>query len=370
MPIASFSRAADHLVVSWDGGGASRFHYVWLRDNCGCGSCRHPTVGERLLVSLDVPLDLVAENVALDDDGTLAVRWPDGHRSNYPAHWLAANDYESGATPLPPAAARWPEEFRRTPPEVDFAAIMSGDGAVLEWLEQLETYGVSFVRNAPTEIGTVTEVAERIAFIRNSNFGPIWDVQSKPDPNSLAYTSHRLTPHIDLVSRESLPGLQFLHCLVFEATGGDSVLVDGFACADELRRIDPDGFGLLTTVPLRFRYRDRDTEISALAPMIRLDEFGRPAEIRYSNALLAPLEVPPEQTMAMYRALHAFGELILSPRFALRFRLRPGDVMCFDNYRVLHAREAFDPQSGARHLQGTYVDRDDFLSRLAVLRRS
>jgi gamma-butyrobetaine dioxygenase len=42
-------------------------------------------------------------------------------------------------------------------------------------------------------------------------------------------------------------------------------------------------------------------------------------------------------------------------------------VMCFDNYRVLHGRTEFDPNSGHRHLQGCYIDRDDFLSRIRTL---
>jgi gamma-butyrobetaine dioxygenase len=41
--------------------------------------------------------------------------------------------------------------------------------------------------------------------------------------------------------------------------------------------------------------------------------------------------------------------------------------MCFDNYRVLHGRSEFDPNSGPRHLQGCYLDRDDVLSRLRTL---
>ena len=314
MSIVSFVERSDHLVVNWSRGGSARFHYVWLRDNCRCGECRHPTVGERLLISTDVPLDLHADAVAIGGGSELEIGWPDGHRSTYSADWLASYSYESGDRELPEPASGWPEGLLDDPPEVTYEAIMAGDAGVLTWLHQLRDYGVSFVRGAPTEPGTVGEVAQRIAFIRNSNFGLIWDVQSTPDPNSLAYTAHRLTPHTDLVSRETMPGLQFLHCLVFEASGGDSVLVDGLACAAELERTDPDAYGLLTTVALRFHYRDRATEISALAPMIRLDEFGRPAEIRYSNALLGPLEVPPELTMAVYRALHAFGALILSPR--------------------------------------------------------
>ena len=38
-----------------------------------------------------------------------------------------------------------------------------------------------------------------------------------------------------------------------------------------------------------------------------------------------------------------------------------------DNHRVLHGRTAFDADSGRRHLQGCYVDRDELRSRLRVL---
>jgi gamma-butyrobetaine dioxygenase len=50
------------------------------------------------------------------------------------------------------------------------------------------------------------------------------------------------------------------------------------------------------------------------------------------------------------------------------FRLEPGDLVLFDNERVLHGRTGFAGY-GARHLQGCYADRDGLLSTLAVLER-
>jgi gamma-butyrobetaine dioxygenase len=251
---------------------------------------------------------------------------------------------------------------------VDHGDVMGTDEGVRRWLVQLQRHGVSFIRNAPTEPGTAPRIAERVAFLRNSNFGLLWDVVSKPDPDSLAYTAHALAPHVDLVSREMLPGVQLLHCLVFDATGGDSILVDGFACAAELALTDPDAYELLTATPLPFRYRDgAGTDLSTRVPMIHLDHDGSVHDIRYSNALLAPLDVPADQMLDTYRAVRAFARLLRSGRFELRLRLQPGDVMCFDNYRVLHGRSEFDPNSGPRHLQGCYLDRDDVLSRLRTL---
>jgi gamma-butyrobetaine dioxygenase len=360
---------ADRLLVTWDDAAVSTFHYLWLRDNCPCPACRHPLIPERLVDTLSIPDDIAPATAALGLDGTLLVTWADDeHRSAFDPSWLAEHAYDEGPRLSAVEQTLWTADTMTSPPEVAYGDVMSDDAALLGWLHQLRRFGVTFVRGAPTTPGTVVGLAERITFLRNSNFGLLWDVISKPDPDSLAYTAHALPPHIDLVGREMLPGVQFLHCLVFEATGGDSVLVDGFACAAELAAADPAAYELLTGTPLLFRYRDGDrTDISSRSPLIRLGHDGRVREVRFTNALLAPLDVPPDLTLPMYRAVRAFGRLLRSDRFAIRARLQPGDVMCFDNYRVLHGRTEFDPNSGARHLQGCYIDRDDFLSRIRTL---
>jgi gamma-butyrobetaine dioxygenase len=367
--IVDVATEADRVVVTWEGGRRSTFHHLWLRDNCPCAACRHQSVPERLIDTLSIADDVAPEAVAVSPAGELDVTWAgDGHRSTFAAGWLDEHAYDDGPRLTAPERTLWTDGAMTIPPDVAYDAVMATDAGLLEWLRQLERFGVSFVRGAPTTPGTVVGLAQRIAFLRNSNFGLLWDVVSKPDPDSLAYTAHALGPHIDLVSREMLPGVQLLHCLVFDATGGDSVLVDGFACAAELAVEDPESYDRLTTTPVRFRYRDgAGTDVAARVPLIRLDLGGSVREVRYSNALLAPLDVPPEDMLPTYRALRAFGRILVSGRHELRVRLQPGDVMCFDNYRILHGRDEFDPNSGPRHLQGCYVDRDDVLSRLRTL---
>jgi gamma-butyrobetaine dioxygenase len=367
--VVSVEQRPDHLLVTWYSGAVSTFHHLWLRDNCPCPSCRHPSVPERLVDTLSIPSDVAPSNAEVTPDGDMLITWTgEQHRSYFEAAWLADHAYDRG--PKHPAVEQtlWTAETMTSPPEMAYDAMMASDADLLSWLKQIRRFGVSFIRGAPTAPGTVVGIAERVAFLRNSNFGLLWDVMSKPDPDSLAYTSHALAPHIDLVSREMLPGVQLLHCLVFEASGGDSVLVDGFACAAELAATEPASYELLSATPLLFRYRDGErTDLSARVPLIRHDPDGSLREVRYSNALLAPLDVAPERMPDTYRALRAFGGLLNSGRFELRARLQPGDVMCFDNYRVLHGRTEFDPNSGPRHLQGCYVDRDDFLSRIRTL---
>jgi gamma-butyrobetaine dioxygenase len=57
------------------------------------------------------------------------------------------------------------------------------------------------------------------------------------------------------------------------------------------------------------------------------------------------------------------------PKYRLQLKLKAGEMVVFDNRRVLHGRDAFDPSTGFRHLQGCYVDRGEFSSRLRLLAR-
>ena len=70
----------------------------------------------------------------------------------------------------------------------------------------------------------------------------------------------------------------------------------------------------------------------------------------------------------VYKAHHRFGKLLHDKKFQINFRLEPGDIFCFNNRRLLHGRTEFDPNSGNRHLQGYYMDRDEIIGRLNYLK--
>ncbi len=120
---------------------------------------------------------------------------------------------------------------------------------------------------------------------------------------------------------------------------------------------------------MEFRNKDRRSDYRCLAPIIALDAVGQVSEIRMANFLRGPFDTSVEQMPKLYRAYRRFIGLTREPQFRLVQRLEPGQLWCFDNRRTLHARNAFDPTSGARHFQGCYVDRDELLSRILVLQR-
>jgi gamma-butyrobetaine dioxygenase len=50
--------------------------------------------------------------------------------------------------------------------------------------------------------------------------------------------------------------------------------------------------------------------------------------------------------------------------------LADGDLVVFDNQRILHGRTAFSSAKHARHLRGCYLARDSVYGAAALLRRA
>ncbi|WP_406227752.1 gamma-butyrobetaine dioxygenase [Pseudomonas siliginis] len=362
---------ADRVVIEWADGRVSPFHHVWLRDNCPCDQCVYSVTREQVFESVDAAEDLQPLATRIDTDGSLRIDWQDGHLSRFDPGWLRAHAYddESRAERLAgkPQPRLWHSDLQL--PVFDYTALMNDNAALLQWLLAVRDIGLTQVRGVPTEPGSLKLIAQRISFIRESNFGVLFNVQSKADADSNAYTAFNLPLHTDLPTRELQPGLQFLHCLVNDAEGGESIFVDGFAIADALRLEDPQLFEALCEIPVEFRNKDRHSDYRCLAPVIALDALGRVAEIRMANFLRGAFDTSVAQMPLLYRAYRRLIAMTREPRFRLMQRLKPGELWCFDNRRTLHARNAFDPATGARHFQGCYVDRDELLSRILVLQR-
>ena len=75
----------------------------------------------------------------------------------------------------------------------------------------------------------------------------------------------------------------------------------------------------------------------------------------------------PEKTKQFYRAFQRFADFIEDESLRFELTLQPGQLVMFANRRVLHGRTSFDPNSGDRHLKGTYLTLDSLKDKLRVL---
>jgi gamma-butyrobetaine dioxygenase len=331
----------------------------------------------------DQPADVRLGEITEDADSFLLTFEPDGHRSVFAKSWLAealAPALDVRRTPAGRAedAKRiWvAADFPAGPPTFGWDQYRTDAEHRAACLESLLSNGFALVTGVCTEPGMVLDVAQRMGFVRETNYGRLFDVRAQADPVNLAYTAMAIAPHTDNPYRDPVPTVQLLHCLASAAEGGDSGFVDGFAAASLLRTENPAAFGILTATPVTFFYADATAELRATMPVIGLDPRGQIREIRFNHRSLQPLSLikgdrllDAAEADAFYRAYRAFADILQRPELMLTFRLSPGDCAAFDNTRVLHARTAFT-SAGRRHLQGCYADLDGVASALAVLRRA
>ena len=153
----------------------------------------------------------------------------------------------------------------------------------------------------------MTAVAETFGYVRETNYGRIFDVRVVADPANLAFTSRAIAPHTDNPYRDPVPTLQLLHCLRDASVGGDTVLVDGFAAAAALRDADPVSFAVLTSTPIPFAYVDKETSLTACQPLIALNPRGRIACVRLNNRSMQPLRLPYGRGRGGLRGLPGVG---------------------------------------------------------------
>ena len=371
--IEKIEKDRSDLKIKWSDGEESKFNYMWLRDNCP--TAHDKDSHHRMFNILNVSKDLSVKNFKINESGSLQVQWSEGdHTSYYDLNWLRNNCYTlKNKSKFVSPYDLWDKDLKNQFDTIciEHDEILETDEGLIKWLELLHHKGIAIIKNAPVEKKSAFPLLNRISHVRETFFKTPFEVINIPKPNNSAYTAHALRNHMDLPWFELPPGYQFLHCLVNSAKGGDSSAVDGFAVAEYLRNNEKEIFETLVKVPLKFRDMDytQESHRNFHAPAISLTKDGDFHDIRFSVATMDVLDCHPDLMEKVYKAHHRFGNLLHDEKFQVNFRLGPGDIYSFNNRRVLHGRTEFDPNSGHRHLQGYYMDRDEIIGRLNYLKK-
>ena len=359
----------DMIHIKWSDNSDSSYPFLWLRENDPAGF--HKDTNERMTDLTSIPLDITLTKAFIKDD-VLMLNWSDGTNSTrYNLDWLY--HHKPGKRASDPAAIKkrcWRGGMGTDKlPTAKAKELLEDDDALATWLENTQSFGLSLVTGLDARHDAGMEVAKRIGFLRETNFGTTFQVQSKPNPNNLAYTAVALPTHTDLPNQELPPGFQFLHCLANEAEGGGSTFADGLAISTDLRANDIEAFNMLSSVSIPFRFYDENTDIRSRKHVITLNLDGEISEICFNAHIADFLDIDPKLMKSYYRAYGKFMKMTRSNAYLISLRLAVGEMVVFDNRRILHGRDAFNPETGFRHLHGCYVDRGEFESRLRVLKR-
>lgn len=361
---------------------ASQFNFVWLRDNCQCEDCLHPTTKERTLITSEIPDNIcpIASNIV---DDKLLIMWNDQqHQSSYDFEWLKHQQNQAQQKQLnltgfnDPAAGEiqlWDNSLEGNIPTFEYADLRNDDSALLSWCEAIRDIGLTIVRGAPTNEGEIERFAEHVAYVRETIYDRLHNVRATPNAYNaynVASTSLELKPHTDMPNYNNPPGVQMFHFLVNDAMGGMSTAVDGFKVARQLKQQDPDAYKTLTEIPVPFRMDSARGDVFSANPLLTLDATGELKVFRFSNQLAQPMTLPTDKMETFYHAYRMLGKLVEDPANMVQFRLNTSDMMATNNLRVMHGRKSYDVNSGDRHLQLSYMDFDDVLSRIRMIKKA
>lgn len=368
MTVSSLTAESDPpRVEAWLDGERVPLSPLWLRERCATPDQVDADTGQRLFDPHQLPADLALTEARLDADGrNVWLAFSDGYAAWYERDRLARACHDADGLP---AAEPW-DAASLTLEQVRFRwADVAQPSALGRAAEAFLRSGFIVLHDVPCEPETILDVARTFGHPRETNFGQYFEVYSRPRSNDLAYRAVALGPHTDNPYREPVPGIQLLHCLVNETTGGLSTLVDSLAVVEALRAEDPEGVELLARVPVRFRFSDAREEIVEERTIIQHDSRGRMTGVHYSPRLDYMPVLDEATTRHFQAARQRLGTLFNDPAFQIAFPLRAGELMMFDNSRVLHGRTAYDPSEGRRHLQGCYIDLDGPRSLYRAARR-
>lgn len=373
--------SGDGLEIHWKDGHKSIFHNSWLRFSCQCGNCKQGHSGQRIfkISSLPDPIKIsyfsVSENSESPQSSQLSLEFEGDHQGEISLKWLRENCYSESARRLQSTKRLTkPHTGNSILPEVEYNDIINSREGLWKMLSQLSDSGMSLVKNVPVDNEeNVLHVARRIGPVQETIYGALFDVLSTPDPINIAYSNVELGFHMDLMYYESPPGLQFLHCWKFDpqVEGGESTFLDSFHVAEELRTRHPEDFESLVRIPATFQKihfgRDYPVKLVYKRPHIVLNSEKEIVAVIWSPAFEGPLLVPEEDVEPYFKAYRTFTKMLNDSPIQKSLKMAPGDLVCFNNRRILHGRKSFNLNGGVRHLKGCYINIDEFRNTFQVM---
>ncbi|KAL7510387.1 hypothetical protein ACHAXN_007317 [Cyclotella atomus] len=305
---------------------------------------------------------------------------------------------------------------------VNYQALIDSNGQVLEsgllnLLDAVFRDGAAIVSNTPRPAYLesdeendfpVAHVAKAMSgglLSHGALYGNIFHVrEGEANSKNVAYTSVALCPHQDLAYYESPPGIQLLHCVGMGkgVLGGESTLIDAMAAAYQLRELRPESFEVLVKCPATFVKQRDGACMTYRRPHIVLAEEGYSRDnnknifdreivaVHWSPPFEGPVLLPPDDVDRYYQAYADFEQMVdnalrssegsedlsqYANDYTWERKLSPGEILVFNNRRMLHGRRGFSLQpchtieESQRHLVGCYTNIDDTLNQYRVLLR-
>ncbi len=370
---------------------------TYLRDACDCSLCVDTSTRQRNFSFAQIPPHVKPILERIDENHVYHVSWKkdvpgfdESHMSTFPASRVEelASSWTNSTINSRKRRPLWDQaRFQSIGCWAEYNDYIKDEATLRSTVLALHRDGLVFIKNVPSEPSAVAAIAERIGPLRNTFYGPTWDVRSIANAKNVAYTSKYLGFHMDLLYMATPPDYQLLHCLQNSCAGGESRFVDTFLAAQILASEHPEYYAVLSQFLVRYTY-DNDGHYYSRTRKI-IDLYGHrsrsapkmvartdrvPDSVNWSPEFMGVPGMPnllkdsERRSEEFIDAARTFAKILEREDLVYQVKMDEGTCVIFENRRVAHARNAFEMKSGQRWLRGAYLDLDTFLSRYKVLR--
>lgn len=376
----------------------SKYPPIVVRDACQCEQCVDPSDRQRNFSYSDIPRTIGFDQVSYDEGvKEVQITWSNDIPSSGKAHQSVFSKDIISRLNRKFRNPHWDlyqrpmklwgrDTYRQGTSRVDFNDYMTNKGSFAEAMHLLWRDGLLFIDGVPESEESVSQIVNRIGPLQQTFYGPTWDVRSVPNAKNVAYTSKYLGFHMDLLYMRDPPGFQFLHCVHNSATGGESRFADTFQALDQVFQKHPTYYEVLRDNLVRYEYDNDGFFYSDAKPTVQLNdalnvparpvlnskstEISNIAHCFWSPPFVGsiPSRLAPDELVKFISASKVFSQHLEMPENVVEEKMDSGTCVIFDNLRIVHARNAFDKNSGRRWLRGAYLNRQDFVSKAASVR--
>ena len=346
----------DKINILFSNNKEDNFLNIWLRDHARDEDSWDHRSNQRKIYTAKLDPKLHIKKAILKDNGkSVDILWSDLKKPiNYTSNFFLENSNKSKK--INDNIKIWDKKDIGKDIYVDFQNTISNDG-FKEFLEKLYKFGFVVIQNCKTEMSSVEKIANKIGYVRESIFGGLWSFESNNDMADSAYTQDELRPHTDSTYSNDAPGLQLLLCCHYEATGGESIMVDGFKIAEKIYKENKDLYTLLSEIEVTGQYIGDGVFLEAKRPIFKLNSNKELVQVSFNNYDRAAFRMDDEKTLKFYDAIREFDLIANNREYQWRHILKPGELLIFNNWRILHGRGSF---KGDRKMSGCYINKEDF----------
>ena len=346
----------DKIKILFSNNKEDNFLNIWLRDHAKDEDSWDHRSNQRKIFTAKLDPKLHIKKAILKDNGkSVDILWSDLKKPiNYSSNFFLENSNKSQK--INNNIKIWDKKDIGEEIYTDFQNTITNDG-FKEFLEKLYKFGFVVIQNCKTEMSSVEKIANKIGYVRESIFGGLWSFESNNDMADSAYTQDELRPHTDSTYSNDAPGLQLLLCCHYEATGGESIMVDGFKIAEKIYKENKDLYTLLSEIEVTGQYIGDGVFLEAKRPIFKLNSNKELVQVSFNNYDRAAFRMDDEKTLKFYDAIREFDLIANNREYQWRHILKPGELLIFNNWRILHGRGSF---KGDRKMSGCYINKEDF----------